>query len=191
MQRVGDRNPTPQQEDAFDNPSLNCPWEAHGKPKVGRDSPAGGDAKGGAVPGTPPQERERRSQAATAVPSLGASLDLLLRFAGCSSVARLVASTSSHGAVSRFMPQSGMSDAPMTDPYTLDHPSQRKARWAWRLDDPQRRQTGRAIRSAPPLRTVCPRKWANVAGAPAPRRPRTETRLPILTTFLACFVAPA
>src|SRR3954468_10446971 len=143
MQRVGDRNPTPQQEDAFDNPSLNCPWEAHGKPKVGRNSPAGGDAKGGAVPGTPPQERERRAQAATAVPSLARSLDLLLRLAGCSSVARLVASTSSHGAVSRFMPQSGMSDDTVTDPYTPDHPSQRTARWAFRLDDPQRRQTGR------------------------------------------------
>src|SRR4051812_37524668 len=102
MQRVGDREPTPQQEDAFDNPSLNCPWEAHGKPKVGRDSPAGGDAKGGAVPGTLPQERERRSQAATAVPSLGAPMDLLLRLAGCSSVARLVASTSSRG-LARFL----------------------------------------------------------------------------------------
>src|SRR4051795_13675549 len=92
MKRVGDRKPTPQQEDAFDNPSFNCPWEAHGKPKVGRNSPAGRDAKGGAVPGTLPQERERRSQAATAVPSLARSSGpaaapcrLLIRGASCSS----------------------------------------------------------------------------------------------------------
>src|SRR4051812_431059 len=66
-------------------------WEAHGKPKVGRDSPAGDDAKGGAVPGTLPQERERRSQAANAVPSLArfsgpaaAPRRLLIRGAYCS-----------------------------------------------------------------------------------------------------------
>src|SRR3954451_11827654 len=91
MQRVGDRKPTPQQQDAFDNPSLKSIWEAHGKPKVGRNSPAGGDAKGGAVPGTFPQERERRSQAASAIPSLArfsgpaaAPRRLLIRGASCS-----------------------------------------------------------------------------------------------------------
>ena len=36
----------------------------------------------------------------------------------------------------------------------------------------------RAIRSVSFYRTVCPRKWARGAGAPAPRRPRTQTRLP-------------
>jgi len=59
MQRVGDRKPTPQQEDAFDNPSLNCHWEAHGKPKVGRNSPAEVTQKAGLS-----LERSRRSGSA-------------------------------------------------------------------------------------------------------------------------------